>query len=152
MQLESKYIIRKAIVDDVQDLSEIFIEFVGMDSDINAMKMQIETISNNPNYYVGVACNVDKVIGTAMGIVCYDLCGSCKQFMLIENVAVLPAYRGKGVGKLLMQELENFARKNECKYIILVSESKRKVSHKFYESIGFSVNQEYGFKKSLEYL
>lgn len=149
MQLKSKFIIRKAEMGDVEDLSEIFIEFVGGDSDISAMEKQIETISNNSNYYVAVACDSEKVVGTAMGIVCYDLCGICKQFMVIENVVVLQAYRGKGIGKLLMLELENFAIKNECKYIILVSENKRKVSHKLYESIGYSVNQEYGFKKRL---
>lgn len=150
MKLNSKYIIRKAEINDVTDLSEIFIEFTGENSDTIAMKKQIEVISKNPNYFVAIACDGEKVVGTAMGVVCYDLCGSCKQFMLIENVAVLPAYRGKGIGKLLMQAQEEFGRKNNCKYIILVSESKRIESHKFYESIGYSIGQEYGFKKRLD--
>ena len=150
MKLNSKYIIRKAEINDVKDLSEIFIEFTGENSDTIAMKKQIEVISKNPNYFVAIACDGEKAVGTAMGVVCYDLCGSCKQFMLIENVAVLPAYRGKGIGKLLMQAQEEFGRKNNCKYIILVSESKRIESHKFYESIGYSIGQEYGFKKRLD--
>lgn len=150
MEENTKYIIRRVEINDAIDLSEIFIEFSGEKSDINAMKKQIEVVSKNPNYYVAVACDGEKVIGTAMGVVCYDLCGSCKQFMLIENVAVLPAYRGKGIGKLLMEAEESFGRKNNCKYIILVSESKRTNSHKFYESIGYSVGQEYGFKKRLD--
>ncbi|GMQ57196.1 GNAT family N-acetyltransferase [Vallitalea sediminicola] len=148
MQVNSKYIIRKADINDVIEISQIFIEFVGKNSDIIAMKKQIEVISNNPNYFVAVACYREKVIGTAMGVVCYDLCGSCKQFMVIENVAVLPSYRGKGIGKLLMEAQEKFGRKNNCQYTILVSGSKRTDAHKFYETMGYS--KEYGFKKKLK--
>lgn len=150
MQVNSKYTIRKVEIGDITQLSEIFIEFVGEKSDVTAMQNQIEVISKNPNYFVAVACDEEKVIGTAMGIVCYDLCGNCHPFMLIENVAVLQDYRGKGVGKLLMQAQEDFGRANNCKYVILVSESKRTDSHKFYESIGYPSGQECGFKKRLD--
>ena len=41
---------------------------------------------------------------------------------------------------------------NSQKYLLnlLVSESKRKDSHNFYGLIGYSVGQEFGFKKKLE--
>ncbi|MDF2961075.1 MAG: family acetyltransferase [Paenibacillus sp.] len=126
----------------------MFIDFIGKESNLTDMKRQVEVISNNPNYYVAVACDGDKVIGTSMGIVCYDLVGNSNSFMLIENVVVLPQYQGQGVGKILMQTLEDFGRNNQCNYVILVSESKRELSHKFYESIGYSTDQR-GFKKRL---
>jgi predicted N-acetyltransferase YhbS len=140
--------VRKADFNDVVALSELFVDFIGKESNLMAMKKQIDIISNIPNYYVAVACDVNKVIGTSMGIVCYDLVGDCNPFMLIENVIVLPKYQSQGVGKLLMQELEDFAQKNHCNYVILVSESKREPSHKFYEAIGYSTDQR-GFKKRL---
>jgi GNAT superfamily N-acetyltransferase len=140
--------VRKAEINDVAELSELFFEFVGTESNLTSMKEQLEVISNNPSYYVAVACDGDKVIGTSMGIICYDLVGNCNPFMLIENVVVLPQYQGQGVGKLLMQSLEDFGERNKCNYVILVSESKRKASHNFYESIGYSVDER-GFKKRL---
>ena len=70
--------------------------------------------------------------------------------MLIEDVVVLPDYRSKGIGKMLMQTLEDFGRMNNCKYVILVSEAKRTSSHKFYESIGYPSGKEMGFKKRLD--
>lgn len=140
--------IRKAEIDDVGGLSELFVNFIGTESNLTAMKQQITAISNNPNYHVAVACDGDKVIGTSMGIVCYDLVGNCNPFMLIENVVVLEQYQGQGVGKLLMRTLEYFGIQNKCNYVILVSESKREPSHKFYESIGYSTDQR-GFKKRL---
>jgi GNAT superfamily N-acetyltransferase len=61
--------------------------------------------------------------------------------MLIENIVVLPTYQRKGAGKLLMKVLEDFGRKNHCKYVILVSEAKRESSLKFYETIGYSTDK-----------
>ncbi|AKG37938.1 GCN5 family acetyltransferase [Paenibacillus durus ATCC 35681] len=140
--------VRKAEIDDIAGLSELFVDFIGKESNLAAMKKQLEVISANPNYYVAVACEGKKVIGTSMGITCYDLVGDCNSFLLIENVVVLHQYRGQGVGKLLMQALEDFGEIQHCKYVILVSESKRQSSHKFYESIGYSTDQR-GFKKQL---
>ncbi|SEO39458.1 Acetyltransferase (GNAT) family protein [Paenibacillus sophorae] len=140
--------VRKAEIDDIAGLSELFIDFIGKESNLTAMKKQLEVISANPNYYVAVACDGNKLIGTSMGIACYDLVGSCNSFLLIENVVVLPQYQGQGVGKVLMKALEDFGEINHCKYVILVSESKRESSHKFYESIGYTTDQR-GFKKQL---
>ncbi|BBI30927.1 GNAT family N-acetyltransferase [Cohnella abietis] len=141
--------IRKAKTDDVIELSELFYEFIGVGSDLTAMKIQIEITSNNPNYYVAVACDGNRVVGTAMGIVCYDLVGNCNPFMLAENVVVSSEYQGRGIGKLLMQALEDFGQMNQCNYVILVSGSKRETAHKFYESIGYSPDHK-GFKKRLK--
>jgi predicted N-acetyltransferase YhbS len=140
--------VRKANEHDIHGLSELFVEFIGRASNLNAMRNQLEIISNNPFYYVAVACDGDKVIGTSMGIVCYDLVGNCNPFMLVENVVVSAQYQGQGVGKSLMQSIEDFGHKNNCNYVILVSEAKREASHQFYESIGYSSDQR-GFKKRL---
>ncbi|MBP1993753.1 GNAT family N-acetyltransferase [Paenibacillus eucommiae] len=147
MIVNSHYMIRKAAIDDVNSLSELFIEFTGQKFDTTNTKKQIEMVSQNPCYYVAVACDGDKVIGTAMAIVCYDLVGDCNSYMLIENVVVLSDYRGKGIGKLLMQSLEDFGRENNCSYVILVSGSQRSEAHKFYQSIGYEKHA--GFKKRL---
>lgn len=143
-----KITVRKVEITDVAGLSELFVDFIAKESNLTAMKKQIEVISNDPNYYVAVACEGNKVIGTSMGIICYDLVGDCNPFMLIENVVVLPQYQGQGVGRLLMRTLEDFGQKNQCNYVILVSESKREPSHQFYEAIGYSTDQR-GFKKRL---
>ncbi|OAB33087.1 hypothetical protein [Paenibacillus macquariensis] len=44
--------VRKARIEDVIDLSELFIEFIGTDSNIEKMQNQLEIISTQPNYYV----------------------------------------------------------------------------------------------------
>ncbi|WP_223193011.1 GNAT family N-acetyltransferase [Paenibacillus sedimenti] len=106
----------------------------------------MKIISGDPKYYVAVACIGNKVIGTSMGIICYDLVGNCDPFMLVENVVVSKEYQSRGVGKLLMKTLEEFGQKNQCNYVILVSGGNRESAHNFYESIGYSADQR-GFKK-----
>ncbi|MNP76544.1 putative acetyltransferase [compost metagenome] len=69
--------------------------------------------------------------------------------MLVENVVVTPEYQGQGVGKALMNSIERFGLDNQCKYVILVSESKREGSHEFYNAIGYTTDQK-GFKKKIQ--
>ncbi|WJH35542.1 GNAT family N-acetyltransferase [Paenibacillus sp. CC-CFT747] len=142
----NQIIVRKAEINDVVGLSKLFVDFIGKESNLSAMKEQLKMISDNDSYYVAVACHGNEVIGTATGIVCHDLVGDCNPFMLVENVVVSPTYQRKGAGKILMKNLEDFGEKKRCKYAILVSEIQREISHRFYEAIGYSTDQK-GFKK-----
>ncbi|WP_243362299.1 GNAT family N-acetyltransferase [Fundidesulfovibrio terrae] len=145
---EHDYLVRKASLDDIASLSDLFLEFIGRPSNADSLKKRIEIISNNPLYFVAVACDSHKVIGTAMGIVCHDLVGNCDPFLLIENVVVLPSHRGKNAGKLLVNSLEEFGRLNNCNYAVLVSDEKRTRAHGFYQSLGYAGHA--GFKKRLK--
>lgn len=78
-----QYTIRRA---DLNDVVGLFVDFIGRESNMTAMRAQIEKISSNENYYIAVVCDGNEVIGTATGIICYDIVGDCDQFMLIENV------------------------------------------------------------------
>jgi GNAT superfamily N-acetyltransferase len=141
-------IIRKLEFSDLNDLSDLFVEFTGKQSDLNAMKTQMELISRNDDYLVVVASLDNKVIGTAMAIKCLDLVGNCNSFLLVENVVVSSVYRGRGIGKLIMNRIEEFAVLKKCNYIVLVSGNNRSQAHKFYEDLGYSKDNQ-GFKKRL---
>lgn len=140
--------VRKAEVSDLEDLSELFHDFIGKASNVHKMEKQLRIIHGDSNYYMAVADDGNKVIGTAMGIICYDLVGECGTFMVAENVVVSPGFQGQGVGKALMQSIESFGRARECKYVILVSEIEREGSHAFYSALGYTDDQK-GFKKKL---
>lgn len=141
--------IRKANINDAPSLSGLFLELVGTESNIEEMQRQIEMISNQSNYFVAVACLDGHIVGTAMGIVCHDLVGDCVPFLLIENVVVAKKSQGHGIGRMLMQSLEEFASANRCSYTILASSDEREQAHRFYESIGYS-GVKRGFIKLLD--
>lgn len=56
---------------------------------------------------------------------------------LIEDVAVNENYRGKGIGKKLVQKLIGHASDNKCDKIVLNSSEKNST---FYKKIGFEKN------------
>tara|TARA_B100000963_G_scaffold123435_1_gene107671 strand:- start:1913 stop:2314 length:402 start_codon:yes stop_codon:yes gene_type:complete len=57
---------------------------------------------------------------------------------IIEDVVVKENQRGKGVGKLLVNNLIEKAKKNNCDKIIL---SSSEINLKFYQKLGFQKNE-----------
>jgi len=73
----------------------------------------------------------------------------CKPFMVIENVIVKSAWRGRGIGVRLMEAIEETGRQRECYFTMFVSGGHRKEAHQFYEAIGYDLDFVQGFKKYL---
>jgi amino-acid N-acetyltransferase len=65
-----------------------------------------------------VACMDEQVIGTGA----LQPCGSAA---LLRSIAVQPHLRGAGVGRSIVRELENIARANEIKQLILLTQTAR---------------------------
>jgi ribosomal protein S18 acetylase RimI-like enzyme len=84
-----------------------------------------------------------------MGVLCEELYGECKPFMVVEDVVVDRNRRRTGVGSALMRELERCAVERGCDYIIFVTESEREEAQRFYESLGYPIDSHKGFKKRL---
>lgn len=144
-------IIEKLRQEDLPGLKTVYEEgFEGSSSDLQSMTACFEeVIRNNPNYYILCARINNLVIGSVMGVVCYELFGSCKPFMVVENVAVLKEYRRKGVARKLMEELEQYARQCNCTTILFVSSEHRKGAHALYESLGYGQDKVNGYRKRL---
>lgn len=102
-----------------------------------------EEMLSDESYHLVVAKENDEVIGCALGICCKCLAVS---FLVIEDVVVKEGIRGKGIGKRLIGALDEFAKRNNCAYAILVSSGHRKAAHKFYEKSGFADDVR-GFRK-----
>ena len=68
---------------------------------------------------------------------------------LIEEFIVLEDFRGKGLGKSLMNIALKEARKTGCVEVQLYSSFKRKKTHRFYKNLGFK-NTAYLFWKEIK--
>jgi ribosomal protein S18 acetylase RimI-like enzyme len=131
-------------------LKELYEEsFEGSVTDLGLMKQTYNLIKGNSNYIILCALTDAKVVGSVMGVVCYELFGECHPFMVVENVAVLEAYRGKGIARELMTNLEKYALDNKCTTILLVSSVHRTGAHKLYESLGYGNDKVNGYRKRL---
>lgn len=137
------------LISDLDALSGLYEELVGKPTNLARMRDNFIWMQSNPDYIILAARDDGHVVGSLMGVICHDLAGACRPFMVIENVVVTSSYRGKGVGKLLMQKVEVMGKERDCYYTMFVSRGDRKDAHRFYESLGYSLDLVQGFKKYL---
>ena len=95
-------------------------------------------------YYV--ALDNEEVIGSCFITIIPNLSKGIRAFGIIENVITDKKYRGKGIGKKLMNMAIEKAKKEKCYKVQLMSNVKRIDAHKFYEKIGFDGASKKGFE------
>lgn len=141
--MNQSYQIENMQKEDLPQISVLYEELIPEGISLQQLEKQFEKIKQKQDYYLLVAKENKKVLGTAIGIVCQAL---DVPFLVIENVVVDATCRNQGVGKKIFQELDNIATESNCQYAILVSSGFRKVAHKFYQSMGYEDDVR-GFRK-----
>ena len=136
-------ILEKLKAEDIPELLELYTTLIPFETSVEKSLEIYEDMLLDENYFLVVAKEDNRVIGSALGICCKGL---VEPFLVIEDVIVKEGLRGKGVGKKLMESLDEFAKKKHCAYAILVSSGHRTGAHKFYERAGFA-DSVVGFRK-----
>jgi ribosomal protein S18 acetylase RimI-like enzyme len=67
----------------------------------------------------------------------------------VEDVAVLPRYQGRGIGRAMMRHAMSECRAAGCYKLTLSSNLKREAAHRFYDGLGFE-RHGYSFRVELE--
>lgn len=140
--------IRRMELEDINQLSILYQQFWNELSDINKMREQFSKMEDSETHILLSAIEDNKLVGSVMGIICEELYGECKPFLLVENMIVDKNCRRKGAGKALLTELEKVTKQKNCTQMILVTESERSDACGFYEAYGFQLNNK-GYKKKL---
>lgn len=141
--------IRPILERDMEDLARLYEQFWNEESSVRKMKELFKKLEGDENY-IFLACEIDgSVAGSVSGVVCQELYGDCRPFMVIENFIVDEEFRRQGIGTTLMSEIEKHASERECSHIHLITETDRLESRRFYESIGFDSDAHQGFKKKV---
>lgn len=141
--------IESARPEDAAALAPLMDQLVDTPSEVPLVEQTLARILADPAYHLLVAREKGQILGTMMGILCYDLTGRCDPFLVVENVVTAASARGKGVARALMAELERIARAHRCTYMMLCSGSERTGAHEAYRRMGFSDTITKGFKKML---
>lgn len=141
-------IIREMTKDDIPQLAELYKQFWNEESCIDTMYIKFQKFTENGSHILLSAVESEQLIGSVMGVICEELYGDCKPFLVLENMIVDKKHRNKGVGTALIAELERRIAE-KCTQIILVTENNRIDACNFYESVGFRPDTYKGFKKKL---
>lgn len=138
------------MLDDIPQLAQLYKQFWDEESCVESMYIKFRQFREHGSHILICAVDDKQLIGSVMGVICGELYGDCKPFLVLENMIVDKEYRNQGVGKALISELEKVAADKDCTQIILVTESNRSDACEFYESVGYNPNSHKGFKKKLK--
>jgi GNAT superfamily N-acetyltransferase len=140
--------IRQAEIQDAERIA-ILCEQLGYSATLEEIKQRLGKILNNDSYifYVATLAN-EYVIGWAQAHI-YELILMPTQ-ALLHGLVVDENYRNNGIGKLLMQRIEEWAYEVGCEGVQVRSNVKRKEAHLFYEKIGYTnMKEQKAFHKPL---
>jgi ribosomal protein S18 acetylase RimI-like enzyme len=119
-------IIRRIKESDLHEVAELYSLFWNEKTNLSRMRDKFREISTNPHYIFLVAEMNGSVVGTIQGIVCEELYGECYPFLVMENFVVADNFRGKGIGRKLLTELEKIGKEKCCTQILFITETERK--------------------------
>lgn len=139
--------IRNAKQSDYEELMLLYNLFVGEDRYSEYDNDSFEKVLNSPQNFLFVAEEDKKLIGFATfsirHVVRYP-----KPIAELDELFVSEEYRKHGVGKQLMEIVEQQAKKHNCYRVYIESHYQHEAGHKFYENLGYK-NYGYHFIKNL---
>ncbi len=136
--------IRQATLDDVKDILQIYAESLDNGKVLSVEKAQRVFLKQQqyPDYKVFVAEYEQQLVGTFALLIMENMAHQGTPSAVVEDVGVIPAVQGKGIGKVMMEYALNYAKEKGCYKMSLSSNLRRDKAHQFYESLGF---QKHGF-------
>lgn len=130
--MSSKIIIRSFKPDDMTQLMDM-LQDVSQFNPENVNLDQLATdFERNENSYACVALSNNKVIGFGSVFIINRIRGGCSA--VIEDVVVDESFRRKGIGRLIIKMLLDYAKEQNCFKVNLVAAEHNIL---FYESLGF---------------
>jgi N-acetylglutamate synthase and related acetyltransferases len=141
-------ILREALKNDLKGILELYKQLNSEDpilSDKIAENIWNEIFDCKYLKYF-VAIENEMIVSTCCISIIPNLSRNGRSYGVIENVITHEEYRNLGIGKKIMMNAVEYAKKHNCYKIVLLSSTTRKEAHAFYEKIGFDGNSKKGFE------
>ena len=91
----------------------------------------------NQNIKYFVARDNEKIISSCYICIIPNFTRGGTSIGFIENVITDINYRGKGIGRKIMENAINYAKEQKCYKVLLQSGNRRTDAHEFYKKLGF---------------
>jgi GNAT superfamily N-acetyltransferase len=145
-------LIREAREEDVAEILKLYRDAeLGVENEFTMEQAcaQLAVFRKYPSYRIFVAVEEGRVVGTYELLIMDNMAKGGRKSGVVEDVAVSPDYRGRGVGRALMMHAREQCRQASCYKFVLSSNLKRVEAHAFYEALGFEKHG-YSFRVELE--
>lgn len=141
--------IRKVIKTDIYEIIKLT-EQLGYTVNKNIFINQFDNILKKPDHAIFVAEDNDKKVIAYIHVLSKELLISIASVEIGELI-VDEKYRREGIGKRLIQKVDEWAKENGYQNVIVGSSNKRTTSHLFYPSAGFNYwKEQILYSKALE--
>ena len=134
--------IRSVQVKDAGQIRDLCHQALGYDSTLEKVSAQIEKFNLPDSGHFCFVYEEDQT-GNILGYVeaeAYESVYS-NPGLNVLGLAVFPFVQGQGIGRQLMEQVEELAKSRHSAFIRLNSASHRKEAHIFYEHIGYKGNK-----------
>ena len=133
---------REINIADTPEVAEICKAALGYDVDVESVKKQIEKLTNDKNQHIIIGYEYEKT-RKIIGFVHAQIYESFYSYLGLNilGLAVNPDFQGRGIGRKLMNKLEDYAVDNNISFIRLNSAMKREEAHNFYEHVGYTCDK-----------
>ena len=108
-----------------------------------------EKMKGDSRYCTFVAEVNGAVVGLATTVITLAI-DHPNGYIKLNGLAVLPEFQHRGIGKMLMERVEELAREHNASGIGLASGFQRTGAHEFYEHLGYKKTS-FWFRKDIEY-
>lgn len=132
--------IRKAGPDDVPALLSLYAQLGQDDGSVLSREdaaALLARIATYPDYQIRLALLDGRAVGTLALLVMDNLAHAGSRSAVVEDVVVDASVRGRGIGRLLMEDAMGIARAKGCYKIVLNSNDNRQDAHRFYRTLGY---------------
>ncbi|RZG76254.1 GNAT family N-acetyltransferase [Acinetobacter sp. WCHAc060025] len=136
---------------DIEDITNLTKQ-LGYPTNAENLYDRFKIISFDKNYHT-LAVEFDHHIIAYTGFIRLKSWEIDGEFIKIQVFVVDENYRSQGIGRLLLNAVENFAKEHQIFRILLNSSNRpeREIAHKFYKDLGFEAKST-GFHKWVKFL
>lgn len=131
--------LKKITIKDAAAITSL-IGQLGYESSITDTAQRIKSILPDPQHFAVVAEVDNKIVGWIHAFITVHL--QSNSFAEIGGMVVEENFRGKGIGKKLIDEAEKWAIKQNINKLRVRSNTIRKDAHQFYLNRGFALTKE----------
>ena len=140
--------IHKVTQADLQDLRKLYLQLTGTLPAADQIEKAFARLDKREDVFLaGAYDDSGHLIASSQLTRCPDLTDDTRCYYSMENFVVDDQMRGKGIGTLLLNYLEQYVIDHDGRYINFTSSSSRTQAHHFYQKNGYPVDVVKGFKK-----
>jgi GNAT superfamily N-acetyltransferase len=140
--------IRKAKIDDLKQVSELFDQyrvFYKKKSDVEGAEVFLHERMHNSESEILIDETDEKIITGFVQL--YPIFSSTrmKKLWLLNDLYVLPNYRGKGISVKLIEKAKEIAKDSGAVGLILETAKSNSIGNSLYLKTGFSIDDEHNY-------